>query len=43
MGDALGLVDGLYPGAAAQGFRDIPESREITPPRIGEDDTRAAR
>ena len=36
MGDALGLVDGLYPGAAAQGFRDFPESREITPPRIAE-------
>jgi hypothetical protein len=36
MSDALGLVDGLYPGAAAQGFRDFPESREITPPRIAE-------
>jgi hypothetical protein len=36
MEDALGLVDGLYPGAAAQGLRDYPESREITPPRIGE-------
>jgi hypothetical protein len=36
MSDALGLVDGLYPGAAAQGFRDFPESRELTPPRIGE-------
>jgi hypothetical protein len=36
MGDALGLVDGLYPGAAAAGFRDFPESREITPPRIAE-------
>ncbi|HET8756569.1 MAG TPA: hypothetical protein VFM58_11185 [Solirubrobacteraceae bacterium] len=34
--DAVGLVDGLYPGAAAQGLRDYPESREITPPRIGE-------
>jgi hypothetical protein len=40
MGDALGLVDGLYPGAAAQGFRDFPESREVTPPRIGEVYTR---
>jgi hypothetical protein len=40
MGDALGLVDGLYPGAAAQGFRDFPESREITPPRIAEVYTR---
>jgi hypothetical protein len=34
--DAIGLIDGLYPGAAAQGLRDYPESREITPPRIGE-------
>ena len=34
--DAVGLVDGLYPGAAAAGFRDFPESTEITPPRIGE-------
>ena len=40
MADALGLVDGLYPGAATQGFRDFPESREITPPRIGEVYTR---
>jgi uncharacterized protein YkvS len=40
MGDAVGLVDGLYPGAAAQGFRDFPESREITPPRIAEVYTR---
>ena len=40
MVDALGLVDGLYPGAAAQGFRDFPESREITPPRIAEVYTR---
>jgi len=36
MSDALGLVDGLYPTAAAQGLRDFPESRELTPPRIGE-------
>src|SRR6185295_15324181 len=36
MDDAVGLIDGLYPGAAAQGLRDYPESREITPPRIGE-------
>jgi hypothetical protein len=34
--DAVGLVDGLYPGAAAAGLRDFPESREITPPRISE-------
>jgi hypothetical protein len=36
MDDAMGLVDGLYPGAAAQGLRDFPESTDITPPRIGE-------
>jgi hypothetical protein len=40
MSDALGLVDGLYPGAATQGFRDFPESRELTPPRIAEVYTR---
>jgi hypothetical protein len=34
--DAVGLVDGLYPGAAAQGLRNFPESREIKAPRIGE-------
>ena len=34
--DAVGLVDGLYPGAAAAGLRDFPESSEVTPPRIGE-------
>jgi hypothetical protein len=36
MEDAVGLVDGLYPGAAAEGLRDFPESKEIVPPRIGE-------
>jgi hypothetical protein len=36
MEDALGLVDGLYPGAAAAGFRQFPESASITPPRIAE-------
>src|SRR5579859_4055365 len=36
MADAVGLVDGLYPGAAAQGFRNFPESRMVTAPRIGE-------
>jgi hypothetical protein len=36
MDDALGLVDGLYPGAAAAGFRQFPESGSITPPRIAE-------
>jgi hypothetical protein len=36
MNDALGLVEGLYPGAAAAGLRQFPESTSITPPRIGE-------
>jgi hypothetical protein len=36
MADAVGLVDGLYPGAAAQGFRDFPDSATTTPPRIAE-------
>jgi hypothetical protein len=36
MEDAVGLIDGLYPGAAAAGLRDFPESRAVTPPRIGE-------
>jgi hypothetical protein len=34
--DAVGLVEGLYPGAAAAGLRDFPESTEVVPPRIGE-------
>ena len=36
LSDAIGLVDGLYPGAAAAGFRNYPESTEIAAPRIGE-------
>jgi len=36
MVDAVGLVDGLYPGAAAEGFRNFPDSREVRAPRIGE-------
>jgi len=36
MDDAVGLVDGMYPGAAAAGFRNYPDSATITPPRIGE-------
>ena len=34
--DAVGLVDGLYPGAAAAGFRNIPGSSWHLAPRIGE-------
>src|SRR6478736_2862522 len=33
--DAVGLVDGLYPGAAAGGFRNFPESTTVKAPRIG--------
>jgi hypothetical protein len=40
LGDAVGLVDGLYPGAAAAGLRNFPESRELKPPRIAEVYTR---
>jgi len=36
MSDAVGLVDGLYPGAAAAGLRNFPESTDIDPPRIAE-------
>jgi hypothetical protein len=36
MDDAVGLVEGLYPGAAAAGFRSVPGSAEVRPPRIGE-------
>jgi hypothetical protein len=34
--DAVGLVDGLYPGAAAQGLRNFPDSTSVTAPRIAE-------
>ena len=34
--DAVGLVEGLYPGAAADGLRNFPESTTIDAPRIGE-------
>jgi hypothetical protein len=34
--DAIGLIDGLYPGAGAQGLRNFPCSETITPPRIAE-------
>jgi len=38
--DAVGLVDGLYPGAAAAGFRNIAGSSSHSAPRIGEVYTR---
>src|SRR5215211_4903908 len=40
MEDAVGLVDGLYPGAAAAGFRAIDGSADVKPPRISEVYTR---
>jgi hypothetical protein len=36
MEDAVGLVDGLYPGAAAAGFRNFPDSATTKAPRISE-------
>jgi hypothetical protein len=38
--DAVGLIDGLYPGAAAAGLRQFPESTTVRAPRIGEVYTR---
>jgi len=40
MNDAVGLVDGMYPGAAAAGFRNVPASAAVKAPRIGEVYTR---
>ena len=40
MADAVGLVDGLYPGAAANGFRNFPDSKTTRAPRISEVYTR---
>jgi hypothetical protein len=40
MADAVGLVDGMYAGAAAAGFRNFPESGTVKAPRIGEVYTR---
>jgi hypothetical protein len=34
--DAVGLIDGLYPGAAAAGLRNFPESSSVKAPRISE-------
>ena len=34
--DAMGLVEGLYPGAGAAGLRAYPESGDVKAPRIGE-------
>jgi hypothetical protein len=42
MTDAVGLVDGLYPGAAAAGFRNFPDSATTEAPRIAEVYTKGA-
>jgi len=34
--DAVGLVDGLYPGAAKAGLRNFPDSTTVAAPRISE-------
>jgi hypothetical protein len=34
--DAVGLIDGLYPGSGSQGLRNFPDSGTVTAPRIGE-------
>jgi hypothetical protein len=34
--DAVGLVDGLYPGAGAAGLRNFPDSGSVQAPRIAE-------
>jgi hypothetical protein len=40
LSDAMGLVDGLYPGAGAAGLRNVSGSGDIRPPRISEVYTR---
>jgi hypothetical protein len=42
MQDAVGLVDGLYAGAAAEGFRNFPGSATTRAPRIAEIYTKGA-
>jgi hypothetical protein len=36
MEDSMGLLEGLYPGAAAEGLRGFPESKTTKVPRISE-------
>jgi hypothetical protein len=36
LSDAMGLIESVYPAAAAAGLRNFPESAEVDPPRIGE-------
>jgi hypothetical protein len=40
LADAVGLVEGLYPGAAAEGLRHFPGASTVSAPRIGEVYTR---
>jgi hypothetical protein len=40
LSDAVGLIDGLYPGAAAAGLRNFPDSKDVKAPRIAEVYTR---
>src|SRR5262245_58427301 len=34
--DSMGLIEGLSPGAAAEGLRNFPDSKTVKPPRISE-------
>jgi len=34
--DSMGLIEGLYPGAAKDGLRNFPDSKDVKPPRIAE-------
>ena len=36
LSDAMGLIESVYPGAAAGGLRDVDGSSDVVPPRIGE-------
>jgi hypothetical protein len=36
LSDAVGLIESVYPGAAADGLRNFPESIGVQAPRIGE-------
>ena len=36
LSDAMGLIESVYQGAAADGLRDVDGSADVVPPRIGE-------
>ncbi len=36
LSDAMGLIESVYPGAAAAGLRNFPDSTDVVAPRIGE-------